>query len=132
MKKIFKPGDTKLHRVLVKESDVAAFGGEEVHPVCATFVLAREIEWASRLFVLEIKEADEEGIGTSLEIKHISAAFPGEELLVEARLEQLVENKLLCSVRVQVGERLVALGTTGQKIMKKVKLDKIFENIRKG
>lgn len=132
MKTVFKAGDTKLHRVVVKESNVAAFGGEEVHPVCATFVLAREIEYASRLFVLEIKEVDEEGIGTLLEIEHISAAFPGEELLVEARVEQLLENKLLCSVRVQVGERLVARGKTGQKIMKKVKLDKIFENLRKG
>ena len=37
-----------------------------VHTVLSTFALGRELEWAARLFVLEMKSVDEEGIGTEL------------------------------------------------------------------
>ena len=70
MKSIFKPGDIKVWQKEVQPEDVAAFGGEQVHPVCSTFALGREMEWASRLFVLEMREEEEEGIGTFLEIRH--------------------------------------------------------------
>lgn len=130
MKNIFKEGDVKLHKIRVEEKDVAAFGGEQVHPVCSTFALAREMEWSSRLFVLEMKEEDEEGIGTSLSIDHRSPALLGEELQIEARISSLQKNEILCTITVQVHGRLIAVGTTGQKVLKKEKLDKIFENLR--
>ena len=60
MKNIFKPGDQKHYRVRVTESDCAAFQGKLVHPVYATFALARDFEWSSRLFFLEMKDEDEE------------------------------------------------------------------------
>jgi fluoroacetyl-CoA thioesterase len=126
MKNIFSPGDQKEYRCIVKPEDVAAFQGETVHPVCATFVLARDIEWTTRQFVLAMREDDEEGIGTFLSIDHRSPAFVGEEIIFTARIEQLKDHELICSYVARVNGRVIAEGKTGQKILKKEKIDKIF------
>ena len=47
---------------------------KNVHPFYSTFALGRDVEWACRQFVLEMKEEDEEGIGTFLNITHKSPA----------------------------------------------------------
>lgn len=129
MKSIFKPGDTKMWQKRVEPQDRAAFGGEQVHPVCSTFALGREMEWASRLFVLEMREEGEEGIGTLLEIKHKTPALVGELLNIEAKVEQLEQNELLCSIEVKAGNRIVATGRTGQKILKRAALEMIFKRL---
>ena len=116
MKELFRPGDEKVHRKVIERSDTASFQGTQVHPVVSTFALAREIEWSTRLFVLEMKDEDEEGIGTMLSIHHTAPAFPGEELEIRAKVKSIHKNELICSYRVCVGERLVAYGETGQKI----------------
>ena len=72
MKQLFKYGDTKEFYKVVSKKDIAKFNGSEVHPYYSTFALARDAEWSSRLFVLDMKEVDEEGIGTFINVKHIS------------------------------------------------------------
>ena len=126
MKEGFQIGDKTEFRAVVTPGDVAAFQGEVVHPVCATFALARDIEWTSRQFVLAMREEDEEGIGTFLSIDHKSPAFVGEEVVFTAYIEQLNGNELICSYEARVGERLIANGKTGQKILKREKIEKIF------
>ena len=81
MKQVFKPGDIKEYRSVVRAEDVAAFQGVVVHAVCSTFALARDIEWTTRQFVLDMLADDEEGIGTYLEIEHLGPAFVGEEIV---------------------------------------------------
>jgi fluoroacetyl-CoA thioesterase len=130
MKQIFKPGDVKVYERIVEENDLATFESGNVHPVCATFALARDIEWASRLFVLEMKENDEEGIGTMLAIEHKSPAFPGERIRIQAVVSTLEKNELICNYTVNVGERLIAVGQTGQKVLKKEKIMKVFNSYR--
>ena len=66
----FKAGDKKYFTKVVSENDTATFDPGQVHPVYATFALGRDAEWACRLFVLDMKENDEEGIGTFLHIDH--------------------------------------------------------------
>lgn len=114
------------YRYTVQPQDVAAFLGNVVHPVCSTFVLAREIEWTTRLFVLEMKEDDEEGIGTHVSIDHKSPAFVGEEIIFTAWIESLQDHELICSYKAMVHNRLIASGQTGQKILKKETLKKIL------
>ncbi|GAA0891025.1 hypothetical protein GCM10009122_07040 [Fulvivirga kasyanovii] len=127
MKLIFKPGDKKFYTVEVTKQDVAAFNNEVVHEVCSTFALAREIEWSTRLFVLEMKEESEEGIGTRLEINHKGPAFVGETLTIEATVESINGNELLCSYRARVDDRMVAEGVTGQKVLPKDKIKAVFD-----
>lgn len=126
MKTIFKRGDTKQTRYTVKESDVAAFQGKVVHPVCSTFTLAREIEWSTRQFVLEMCDEDEEGIGTALTIDHRGPAFVGDEIIFTARIDEINGHELICSYEANVADRIIAVGKTGQKMLKRDKLAKIF------
>tara|TARA_R110001592_G_scaffold22214_2_gene88653 strand:+ start:517 stop:912 length:396 start_codon:yes stop_codon:yes gene_type:complete len=124
-------GTGKVHQYTVRATDAASFDAGEVHQVMSTFAIAREMEWSSRLFALEMREADEEGIGTMLEIKHISPALFNTELNFEAKLVSIEKNELICEIRVLAGERLIATGRTGQKILKKDKLNQIFTSLER-
>lgn len=130
MKSLFKPGDILEHTYTVKAADVATFESGLVHEVCSTFALGREMEWASRLFVLKMREEHEEGIGTRLEIEHLSPALVGDQLLIRAEMEALNGNELLCSIAVTTNSgRLVAKGRTGQKIIDRKKIAAIFSSL---
>lgn len=111
----------------MKDTDVATFLGKVVHPVCATYTLAREIEWATRQFVLEMREDDEEGIGTSLSIDHRGPAFIGEEIVITAWVEEINGHELICRYEAKVNDRLIAVGKTGQKILMREKIAQIFK-----
>lgn len=126
MKVIFNPGDKRKITKKVTEQDVAAFHGEVLHPVYATFALARDFEWSSRLFFLEMKEDDEEGVGTFLQIDHLSPALINEEVTITATIESISGNELICIIEARSGERIIATGKTGQKMLKKKKLKKLF------
>lgn len=130
MKALYKTGDMKVHNKVVEEGDLATFYDQNVHPVCSTFSLSREIEWTSRLFLLEMKEEDEEGIGTLLTIEHISPALLGQRIDIEAKINRLQKNELLCDYIVKVGDRVIARGQTGQKILKKKKIEEIFSSCK--
>lgn len=122
MKLIFSKGDQKVYRKTVTPEDLAAFHGEVLHAVYATFALARDFEWSSRLFFIEMKEDDEEGVGTHLQINHRNPAFVGEEVVITATVDKLEGNELLCRIEARVGDRLVADGMTGQRMLKKERL----------
>jgi predicted thioesterase len=111
---------------VIAAADVAAFQGEVVHPVYATFALARDAEWTSRQFVLQLRDADEEGVGTELTIRHQGPAFEGEEIVFTATVRLLQGNELVCTYEAKVGSRLIATGETGQKILKRDKIAALF------
>ncbi|MFY0592717.1 thioesterase family protein [Roseivirga sp.] len=129
MKDVFVSGDVKSHDFQVSEDHLALFETGLVHSVCSTFVLAREIEWSSRLFVLEMCQENEEGVGTMLQIDHKSPAFVGDAVMIQAKVESLLRNELICSIEVKVGDRLIATGKTGQKIMSKERINQIFTSL---
>lgn len=121
-----QPGATRTYVKHVTAADFARFEDGLVHAVCSTFSLAQAAEWAGRLFVLEMKADDEEGIGTFLTINHKAPAFEGEDIVIVATLLKNQGPEVVCSFAAKVGERLVADGETGQKILKKEKLAKIL------
>lgn len=132
MKAVFQIGDIQTFTRSVVAMDTAAFEGSEVHPVYATFAIARDAEWAGRLFVLAMREDHEEGIGTFVNVTHQNPAFVGEEVMFKATLKELVANKIVCDFEAKVGERIIANGSTGQKIIGRDKLENHFEKIRSG
>lgn len=127
----FRKGDKKTFERIVREEDTAAFESGTVHEVYATFALTRDAEWTSRLFVLELKEENEEGIGTFVNLKHLSPALIGEIVFFEAVIEEIKGNEVNCSFRAKVGERLIADGKTGQKILTKERIEKLFRETKK-
>jgi predicted thioesterase len=129
MLQVYKPGDTKTYSILVQENDTAAFDSGEVHPVYATFALGRDAEWCCRLFVLDMKEAHEEGIGTFLSIEHKSPAKIGSTVTFTATIESINGNEIICSYEAKVNQRLIARGRQGQKVIAKEKLEKLFNSL---
>jgi predicted thioesterase len=130
MKDIFKPEDIKTFTRLVRKEDLAAFESGTVHPVYGTFALGRDVEWACRLFVLEMKEEDEEGIGTFLNLEHVSPALLGSEVIITASIEVIKGNSIICNYVVQCGDRVIAKGSQGQKILKKEKINSLFNSLK--
>jgi predicted thioesterase len=97
-----------------------------VHHVYSTFALARDAEWTTRLFAIDMKANDEEGVGTLLEIRHHGPAFVGEELVFTGTFEEVLKGEVFCSFDVRAGARLIASGRTGQRILKVEKIRSIF------
>jgi fluoroacetyl-CoA thioesterase len=125
----FNVGDVKHYQKEVQQTDTATFNSGQVHPVYATFALGRDAEWACRLFVLDMKEADEEGIGTFLTIEHASPALLGTTINFTATLVKIEGNSIICTFEAYIGNRLIAKGQTGQKILKKEKLERLFTTL---
>lgn len=130
MKITRKVGDVVQIAKIVGESDLATFETGTVHPFYGTFALGRDVEWACRQFVLEMKDEDEEGIGTFLNISHRSPALLGQTVTILATLHHLEGNTVDCSFKVMVQDRLIAEGTQGQKILKKSKVEQIKQQFQ--
>jgi predicted thioesterase len=46
-----------------------------------------------------------------------------------AKVEKLNKNEIVCSYEAFVGDRLIAFGEQGQKILKKERLEKMFNDL---
>ncbi|SFC27721.1 Predicted thioesterase [Flexibacter flexilis DSM 6793] len=123
-------GKTQSYTFVVTDADTASFGGKQVHPVCSTFVLAREAEWAGRLLLLEIKADDEEGIGSALSVQHHSPALVGQTVNVLAKIVSWDGKILVCDYTMHVGQRLVAKGQTEQRLLPKSRILQLFDSVR--
>lgn len=130
MKNPFTAGDKKIYTKIVAANEIAQFESGQVHPVYATFALGKDAEWSTRLFVLDMKEDDEEGIGTFLTVYHQSPALVGQEVTFEAEVVKIEKNEVICKYTARVGDRVVATGETGQKILKKEKVERLFASIQ--
>lgn len=131
MKPCWTKGDQLHHRIVVTQNDLAVFETGTVHELYSTFALARDAEWSGRLFVLDMKEDGEEGIGTRLDIQHVSPALLGSEVDFSATFEEITEKgEIITSFEARVGERLIAKGIQGQRILKREKIDTIFRQLK--
>jgi len=130
VKLLFKEGDTKSFTRKVKPEDTAIFDSGPVHPVYATFAIARDAEWVCRLFALEMKEEDEEGIGTYVSVNHLSPALVAEEVVFEALIKKIEKNEIVCGYKATCGIRLIAEGENKQKILQKTRVEQIFSDIK--
>jgi len=132
MHRALSPGSQVQTSFVVEEGDTAAFGGVEVHPVCSTFAMAREAEWACRQFVLQMREEHEEGIGNGLTIEHQAPALLGEQVEVVATLTAVQGNEVRCTWQALAGTRLLASGTCSQRVLDRSKLQERFDRLRSG
>jgi len=132
LKNIFKKGDQRKFERTVTKEDIAKFESGTVHEVYSSFALARDAEWSGRLFVLEMKEEGEEGIGTRISVQHKSPAFIGDKIEFTASFIEIKEDgEIINSYEARVGGRLIAYGKQGQRILPAEKINKIFKNFSK-
>ncbi len=125
----FSEGDVKTFSHIVQPEDAARFESGEVHAVYSSFALARDAEWCGRLFVLEMKDDDEEGIGTGISVIHHSPALIGHEVVFSARLVSVEGNEVITEYDASVGDRRIASGEQRQKIFKKARLEQLFAKL---
>jgi fluoroacetyl-CoA thioesterase len=125
----FRPGDTRTFERVVSDADLARFDAGLVHPVYGTFALARDAEWVCRLFVLEMKEAHEEGIGASVSVEHLAPAPLGSTVVFTAHLLAVVGNRVDCRWEAHRGETLIAHGEQVQRILPRERIERLFEGI---
>jgi hypothetical protein len=119
------------HRFTVTASDFPNFKGEVIHPVLSTYTLTREFEWAGRLVLLPLLKEGEQGIGTMVEIFHHAPAFENEEVFIKAiPLPWIEGEELIVELKAFVGNRLVASGKTGQRILPLTVIEKIFNKAK--
>jgi fluoroacetyl-CoA thioesterase len=130
-KNIFSKGDIKTFQKVVASIEIAAFENGIVHPVYSTFSLAKDAEWCGRLFVLDMLEDLEEGIGTQITVKHISPAFVGDTVTFITTFDGITDKgEILTGYEAFVNKRLIAAGIQGQKILLKSQINKIFDALR--
>lgn len=127
MKQVFQIGDKISLEFTVGSDDLASFNNEEVHPFYSTFALGRDVEWTCRQFVLKMKETDEEGIGTFLNIRHLLPAMKGSLVHIEAIIVKLKGNQIDCEWEARIEDRVIAQGEQGQKILKLDKVQQLKE-----
>ncbi len=125
MKNPFQPGDVKTYALTVTPDKLARFpdqpGGGLIHPVYGTFALGQDAEWCCRLFVLDMLEVGEQGVGSLLTVEHLSPAPQGSRVTITATLEAVEGRRVRCRYQAHVlgsaGERLIAQGVQEQRIV---------------
>lgn len=130
MEEMFYPGKAVTFSRVVASADLAHFDQQQVHDVYATFALTRDAEWTTRQFILPHLGQQWEGVGTYVAVHHLSPAFLGDLVNFRATILSFEANELHCSFEAFVGNRKVAEGKTGQKVLDKQFLNDYFKKVK--
>ena len=105
--------------VVVTEDMTVEFGElGTVHPVYATYWMAKHMEEAGRKLIVDFFEQDEDGVGSALSLRHLAPVVPGTRIEVVARHIRTDGNRVFAHVRAidEAGE-LIGEGTTEQVVL---------------
>ena len=113
------PGETAVLEVVVTEAMTVDFDRlGRVHPVYATYSMAKHFEEAGRTLLLAHLEPGEEGIGTAVAVEHLAPAWVGDRIRITARCAEVRAGRLTCELTaVDAQGRLLGRGTTGQAVL---------------
>lgn len=102
-----------------------------VHPVYATYWLARHFEEAGRKIILPFLEEGEGGIGTEVQVTHTASALPGMSVTVTATFARMEGRRVVCTLRAvsELGDE-IGRGTTEQMALPQARIDANFERLR--
>lgn len=125
-------GFTQTLTVTVTDEMTVDFGElGKVHPVYATYWMAKHFEEAGRKIILPYLEEDDGGIGSEVEVTHTASALPGMQVTITATFERLEGRKVIASMRAinELGDE-VGFGSTSQYVLPQQKIDANFEKLR--
>jgi len=126
------PGFTQTLTVLVTDEMTVQFQElGAVHPVYATYWLARHFEEAGRKVLLPFLEDGEGGIGTQVNVTHTASALPGMTVTVTATFTRMEGRRMVCELRAvsELGDE-IGHGTTTQMVLPQARIDANFEALR--
>ncbi|GEM83109.1 MAG: thioesterase [Meiothermus sp.] len=103
----------------------------KLHPVYATYWMAKHMELAGRKIILPFLEEGEEGIGSKVSVDHQASALPGMKVRVVAEHLRTEGNRVhaRCTAWNELGDR-IGEGYTEQVILPRAKLLRIFEKLQ--
>lgn len=126
------PGFTQTLTVPVTDEMTVQFAElGAVHPVYATYWLARHFEEAGRKIILPFLEDGEGGIGTQVDVTHTASALPGMTVTVTATFNRMEGRRIVCDLRAvsELGDE-IGHGTTTQMALPQARIDANFEALR--
>ena len=86
-----------------------------VHPVYATYNMAKHFEEAGRKLLLRHLDPDEDGLGRSVTVEHLAPSWVGDRLRIEARCVEVRSNRVTCECTATDADgREVGRGSTVQ------------------
>jgi len=89
-----------------------------VHPVYATYTMAKHFEEAGRKLLLRHLAPGEAGIGRSVSVEHLGPSWVGDTVRVTARCVEVRGNRLTCAcVATDAGGRELGRGSTVQVVL---------------
>jgi fluoroacetyl-CoA thioesterase len=95
-----------------------------VHPVYATYSMARHFEEAGRKLLLRHLDPDEDGLGRSVAVEHLAPSWVGDLLRIEARCVEVRGDRVTCECTATDGDgREVGRGSTVQVAMPTTQLE---------
>ena len=97
-----------------------------VHPVYATYTMAKHFEEAGRKLLLRHLDDGEEGLGRAVTVEHLAPSWVGDRLTIEAQCTAVDGNRLTCECRATDGDgREVGRGSTVQVVLPRERLEAI-------
>ena len=89
-----------------------------VHPVYATYTMAKHFEEAGRKLLLRYLEPGEAGVGSSLSVEHLAPSRVGDAVRGTARCAEQRGNRLICEcIAVDAEGRVLGRGATVQTVL---------------
>ncbi len=122
MKQGLNVGRKEMIEIIVTEDMFASFEGEVVHPVYSTVAMTYHMEWVSRKIILPFLEDHEEGMGASVQLKHLAASPLGSTVTLTAVLTEFRDNRVVTEVAVENHLGLIGKGEVMQVILPKEKI----------
>lgn len=103
----------------------------KLHPVYATYWMAKHMELAGRKIILPFLEEGEEGIGSKVAVDHLASALPGMTVRIVAQHTHTEGNRVFatCQAWNQLGD-LIGRGSTEQVILPANKLHRLFAKLQ--
>jgi fluoroacetyl-CoA thioesterase len=127
MKPGLNVGREETIEITVTEDMFASFEGEVVHPVYSTVAMTYHMEWVSRKIILPFLEDYEEGMGASVQLKHLAPSPLGSAVSITATLIELRDNKVVTKVTASNHLGLIGKGEVMQIILPKESIVKKLE-----
>lgn len=121
-------GESKTMTVEVTKEMVAQFAGEVVHPVYSTASMVYHMEWVSRQLLIPYLEADEEGMGAAVSVKHLAPSGLGTKVKLTATISAVSDRRMTTVVTAENAVGLIGKGEVTQVILpKKVIQEKLLQ-----
>ena len=127
MKQGLEVGREESIEIIVTEDMFASFEGQVVHPVYSTVAMTHHMEWVSRKIILPFLEDHEEGMGASIQLKHLAASPLGSTVTLTACLIELRNNLVVTKVTAKNQLGFIGKGEVMQVILTK---EKIAEKVK--